>query len=326
MEDEEQKEMIAKDIPKMTALLSGLNEKISDADQRVLSLIERVESGSLCTIKGVSFLEMKFHLLLSYLINMVQLMLFKTNGRSIEGDPVIERLVEIRTVMEKIRPLNEKLKYQIDKLLKIAKSGHSGGKNDPLRFKPKPENLVSKLEDTTEEEKKTGVYVPPKLAAMHYDLNNFLASLFTKMRINFQKEKSAEIARKKALNSSLLRELRDEYSEAPLELKETEIFDRQKEKVQDEEKHQQRYEENNMMRVISKKRGKGIKIQTQSLDELTKFTDLSILTKMAVDEESDDDDETARKTSKKKRKSRSFRKSDNKKKKLKGKTSSIRYT
>ena len=95
--------------------------------------------------------------------------------------------------MEKIRPLNEKLKYQIDKLLKIAKSGHSGGKNDPLRFKPKPENLVSKvllyannfinifndhdatycwyvfkLEDTTEEEKKTSVYVPPKLAAMHY--------------------------------------------------------------------------------------------------------------------------------------------------------------
>lgn len=29
---------------------------------------------------------------------MVQFMLLKTNGRSIEGDPVIERLVEIRTV------------------------------------------------------------------------------------------------------------------------------------------------------------------------------------------------------------------------------------
>jgi U3 small nucleolar ribonucleoprotein protein LCP5 len=48
-------------------------------------------------------------------------------------------------VLEKLRPLEQKLKYQIDKLVRLAASGDAGGSNNPLRFKPNPDNLVSKV-------------------------------------------------------------------------------------------------------------------------------------------------------------------------------------
>ena len=48
--------------------------------------------------QGISFLEVKYELLLSYLINLTYVMLRKSHGQSIEGDNSVERLVEIRTV------------------------------------------------------------------------------------------------------------------------------------------------------------------------------------------------------------------------------------
>ncbi|CAB3992367.1 Neuroguidin [Paramuricea clavata] len=245
---EERTEVLAKDVPEIVALLSDLNEKLSDANKRVTSLIEKVDNNTMSTEKGVSFLEMKFHLLLSYLIDLVHYMLLKSHGKSIEDSPTIDRLVELRTVMEKIRPIDQKLKYQIDKLIKIATTGLVGQENDPLRFKPRPDNLVSKLEeaeDGGDEEKKPGIYVPPKVAAMPYDEDKVS-----------RRRKLEETARRKALSSSLLKELRDEYSEAPEELKEGELFDRRKEKEIDDDKHQRRYEEENLVRLMSKKHGK----------------------------------------------------------------------
>lgn len=39
---------------------------------------------------------------------------------NVKGHPVVEQLVRIRTLLEKLRPLDAKLKYQIEKLLKVA--------------------------------------------------------------------------------------------------------------------------------------------------------------------------------------------------------------
>lgn len=96
-----------------------------------------------------------------------------------------------------MRPVEHKLKYQIEKLLKIATTGKLG-ENDPLQFKANPENLISKVfrtlngsysvqfvkllciikvadtDDSSEEDSKkkknnkSKVYVPPKLAATPY--------------------------------------------------------------------------------------------------------------------------------------------------------------
>lgn len=52
----------------------------------------------------------------------------------------LDQLIELRTVMEKIRPIDNKLKYQVDKLVRNATSGSIEA--DPLRHKANPDNLV----------------------------------------------------------------------------------------------------------------------------------------------------------------------------------------
>ena len=50
----------------------------------------------------------------------------KVSGQSIKDSPYIDSLIELRVVLEKIRPLEKKLRYQIDKLLKAASTNLAG--------------------------------------------------------------------------------------------------------------------------------------------------------------------------------------------------------
>lgn len=65
---------------------------------------------------------------------MISFVILHRIGKTIERDPSIDRLIEIRTVLEKIRPIDYKLRYQIDKLVKTAITGVSNSK-DPINFK-----------------------------------------------------------------------------------------------------------------------------------------------------------------------------------------------
>jgi len=53
-------------------------------------------------------LELKNQMMLSYLVNLVHLISEKISGNSIEGSADVERLVEIRTVLEKLQPVEKK--------------------------------------------------------------------------------------------------------------------------------------------------------------------------------------------------------------------------
>lgn len=78
---------------------------------------------------GISLLNVKNELLLSYLQNLVFLIILKLRNRS-SGSPdddedleqaVVKKLVELRVYLEKgVRPLEGRLKYQIDKVLRAA--------------------------------------------------------------------------------------------------------------------------------------------------------------------------------------------------------------
>lgn len=261
-------------------LVRGLREKVaasSDVSQeRGLSLLELkhqlmlrsdptlqhpLASDSCCV-----------NLLHSYVINLVELMLIKVEGQSLVNHPVVGRLTEIRTVrschpsllnamhhnirradvlsfclrvyiqvMEKIRPIDHKLRYQVDKLIRMATNGVSGElcvqcmpmisvmftnisphppvpAGDPLYFRPRPSQLISKLKDNEgaassdsdvtdgEEEEGRGkgqLYVPPRVVAVPYDDH---------------KEEGRRSKHKKS-RGSVLQELKDELSDAPIELK-----------------------------------------------------------------------------------------------------------
>ncbi|XP_049870275.1 neuroguidin [Pectinophora gossypiella] len=236
------------DLPQAIKLLNEMNTNVQQVSQLVDNMLVRVKSGEISTDKGLSFLEMKYQMLLSYLINLTYIVLRKCSGEKIESDPSIDRLIEIRTVLEKIRPMDSKLKYQIDKLVKTAVVG-STNEDDPQSFRANPENLISKIddsdddssdasdEDTKEKASKSKVYVPPKLAAVHYDES---------MSRQDSEKKNKERTKKQFLNSSVMRELREEYSEAPLEVT---TGNHVKHSISKYEQEKTEYEENYLTRL-----------------------------------------------------------------------------
>ncbi|XP_070536270.1 neuroguidin-like isoform X2 [Ptychodera flava] len=260
------------DIPRAVSLLEQIQQQVKDVTDHVKNLLQRVKDQNISTQKGLGFLEVKYHLLLSYLMNLTYTILRKTEGRSIKGDASIDRLVEIRTVLEKMRPIDHKLQYQIDKLIKTAATGHVM-ENDPLRFQPNPDLLVSKLgdekEDDEEEEDtkdKPKKYVPPKLVAMPYD-DDIPAS--------DKQQKTIDRARKRALNSSFMRELRDEYLDGPEEIREPRNLHR----IRDDKEalHRKEFEEDHFIRIATGKKRKST--VSTNLDKLTDFSEISALTR-----------------------------------------------
>lgn len=68
----------------------------------------------------MSYLEMKYNLMISYCTFLSYYLLLKLEGKKVENHPVILRLAHIKSLLEKLRPLDQKLQYQVDKMLKEA--------------------------------------------------------------------------------------------------------------------------------------------------------------------------------------------------------------
>ncbi|KAF4075804.1 hypothetical protein AMELA_G00222990 [Ameiurus melas] len=281
-----QNEVIEDDLPKAVQLLNTLTQQVAFVTSHVRDLIKKVQNKTYPTSKGLSFLDLRYHLLLFYLQDVAHLMSIKTDGQSLKDNDAIHRLVTIRTVLEKMRPLDQKLKYQIDKLVRTAVTG-SLAENDPLHFRPNPENLVSKLDQSEESDddddegnKKDSVkmmapkarkYVPPKIAPMHYDGDLTEAD---------RQKELVDKRRKAAFRSSVIGELRQQYSDAPEEIRERQDF--QTERDIREDQHRKNYEESMMVRLsvprdqkAKKRRMMGMSSQLKSI---THFGDITALT------------------------------------------------
>ncbi len=72
-------------------------------------------------------------------------------GRSVGGGNLLRRLLEMRTIIEKLRPLDAKLRAHTDRLLRIAAAVPNDGSSltlprapdvDPLSYCPNPEALL----------------------------------------------------------------------------------------------------------------------------------------------------------------------------------------
>src|SRR2546428_238094 len=74
---------------------------------------------------GMSYFDLKNNLLADYIANLAYVMKLQVDGQmgTSESDEAILRIAEDRTALERMRPLDKKLKYQKDKLIrgKLAK-------------------------------------------------------------------------------------------------------------------------------------------------------------------------------------------------------------
>eukprot|EP00569_Conticribra_weissflogii_P002407 CAMPEP_0171340816 /NCGR_PEP_ID=MMETSP0878-20121228/8810_1 /TAXON_ID=67004 /ORGANISM="Thalassiosira weissflogii, Strain CCMP1336" /LENGTH=431 /DNA_ID=CAMNT_0011842937 /DNA_START=151 /DNA_END=1442 /DNA_ORIENTATION=+ len=154
---------------------------------------------------GLDFLQVKNGLMISYLVDLTMLLKFRMNQQLRGGGGVkdsetldnkqlekeqeecIHRLMEMKAALEKMRPLEKRMRYQIDKLLALStlgagtfaatgreeeeeqkeeeKEGSDAdedddeddgkmGVNDPLSFKPDLQGMMAMFEDHDEENKR----------------------------------------------------------------------------------------------------------------------------------------------------------------------------
>jgi len=205
--------------------------------------------------EGIGLLHLKNLEMVDYMSNCLYLALRKSHGKSIAGDNAIERIVENRTVLEKIRPMEKKLKYQIDKYIRLADHADAS-ENDPLHFKPNLASLAAGSDDEEEDgdadsdggDKRTGEgkkYVVPKHVPA-------LCPEDEVARADAEREGEAR-AKKQKLSKAIVEDLKRQYLDTPEE--EFNHSDHLKAKQLADMRERTRYEEDNYMRLpaLSKK-------------------------------------------------------------------------
>lgn len=134
------------------ALLETLTQALTSASESA----EKIKS-PIPPKDGISLLDVKNELFLSYLQNLVFLIILKLRNRkpgSVDNDEdldgsVVKKLVELQVYLEKgVRPLEGRLKYQVDKVLRAA--------DDAIQAedasKPKANGRIAREEDDVEED------------------------------------------------------------------------------------------------------------------------------------------------------------------------------
>ena len=103
----------ADEAEEVRALVEELQKMLAEVETNVEPLVKSAKRGEYLTEEGISYLDTKYILLLSYCLNLVFYLLMKAEGKSIKDHPVVMRLVEIRSYIDKLRPIDKKLQYQV---------------------------------------------------------------------------------------------------------------------------------------------------------------------------------------------------------------------
>jgi len=218
------------------------------------------------TSDGISYLEMKNKLLASYNSNIGYIMLHKCYGKTLKGEEqTILRLAENRTVLEKTKPIDQKLKYQIDKLVKVGQTGNME-ENDPLRFKPNAGGLMSKLDGESDSEDESGQNKNNKDAKFKPTRN--VPQFFNEQNEDEIEKVEEEKKKKQNISRVMMDHIKDQYSEAPQEFSHKSEISRQSQVVKESE-DKTKWEEEHFIRIPLTKQQKLIESKRKKKGMLT---------------------------------------------------------
>jgi U3 small nucleolar ribonucleoprotein protein LCP5/U3 small nucleolar RNA-associated protein 3 len=186
----------------------------------------------------VSYLDLKVRTMLQYSHALLKLKVLTGEDAEVET----KKLLKFKALIERLKPLDLKLQYVLDKL-------GSGYIEPDLKLRPNPLAMDKQLTVV-----KSKVYKPPKLQAVPYE------------------DKSSKAARdelrlkKKLARSAFIASLKEDLGDEPVEIKPT--VNRKLKALEDE---QTKYEEANFTRVNLTKKDRKLRRQlaTQEEDDLT---------------------------------------------------------
>jgi hypothetical protein len=259
--------------------LTDFNDKLDELNNKLTKVKQDIIEQETVDDEIVDYLKVKHQVLLSYCVNLIYYMSFKSKGESVKEKPVMNRLLELRLLMEKMRPLDGKLKYQIDRLIKYSTLDTTNNSTENLR--PDPDALLNDFDDDENDDNdnnndddyrnrskdkgkhfSSDVYKAPKLVAMPYKENES----------NKEKlEKQLLKKRSKLKNSEILESLREEFGVMPEVSSSSGLsgMNDNSKVLRKEAEERRRYEEERFIRTVMSRKDKQ-KIK-QSMREATRF-------------------------------------------------------
>ncbi|KAG6903190.1 hypothetical protein C0995_002733 [Termitomyces sp. Mi166 len=193
------------DCVQLANTLGDISASISSVREVLRSLQQ--STGALDFKDGISLLSLKHQSLISYLNSLVILssrratghslntrtrteLVFSAPERSCRGNglgDLVDTMIEGRVVLEKMRVLETRMRYQIEKLIRVAEEPENTADlvEDPLAFRPNPHNLLDNDEENDNianesahnnfsHQEKRGIfdadviYHPPRVAPVPY--------------------------------------------------------------------------------------------------------------------------------------------------------------
>lgn len=139
-------------------------------------------------------------------------MLLKLHGRSVKEHPVLDRLVELRVLITQLKPIEQRLQPQIQRLLHAETSSAS------LRPRPqligddtseKDDGLADLSSDEETETKQPQLYKPPKLMGVDYVDGQSSRELERKAKADARQERRLR-------KSEVVEALREEFQEVTM--------------------------------------------------------------------------------------------------------------
>ncbi|KAK6188087.1 hypothetical protein SNE40_004347 [Patella caerulea] len=124
-------ELLKKESPELLTLIEDFKARLSEVKDTLQPLFKLVQEGKIVD-KAAEYIKVKFHLSLSYCVNISFYLMLKAKHIATINHPVIKRLVQYRKLIKELVPVDNKLKKEVKDILARLKRG------EDVNFAPKP--------------------------------------------------------------------------------------------------------------------------------------------------------------------------------------------
>ena len=241
---------------------------------------------------GHSLYDVKVQSMLHYLVRLLHVIRCKVAGESIDTEPSVDEMTELRIVLERIRPLEKSIAYSVDRLLATAANSADSAKGatprksvDPLAYRPNPlELLTSSTEPSSSAASAASTHVRSQLQTSPPTSPNAGPSspppsaLYRPPHHNpTAMESTRGAGRLSARSSRLMQTLSAELSNAPEEIRHEGVgYGEMNERAASDDERVE-YEERMMVRLIDTKQDKRKRKERErrkALEDVDDYDDL----------------------------------------------------
>jgi len=109
--------ILQRDAPELIGLLRELQHSAAQVRQRVLPAATALQRQGIGHSVGAAYLEAKQQLLLAYVTHISFFLLLRAEGHQVRTHPVMARLVQIRSLLDRLRTVDDRMRGDVDRLL-----------------------------------------------------------------------------------------------------------------------------------------------------------------------------------------------------------------